>query len=196
MNAPGPPGGGSRPGDADAESRLRQLVDGATTDDVLAEWDALPPVEVPELLGRWRGSELPSGHPFDGLLAAHGWYGKEFLDEETVHPLLFRDTAGVPRPLDPTLAPLALLRAAPGLFRSPPARLAFAGIRPLLRTGRPHARLRRLEHRGVPTAAWVYDRLPVIDVFRRVSADTLLGLMDMRGLPTPFPFVLRRDRSG
>ena len=50
-----------------------------------------------------------------------------------------------------------------------------------------------MTHRGVVTAAMVYDSLPIIDVFRRVSADVLLGAMDMRGLPSPFLFVLRRD---
>jgi hypothetical protein len=179
----------------DPERRLRQLEDGAPAVDVLAWFDQLPAVDLPAVLGRWRGSELPTGHPLDGLLTAHRWYGKEFLDAETVHPLLFPDPAGVPRPLDPTLAPLWLVRAVPRLLRSPAARLGFAAVRPLLRTGRPQARLRRLEHRGVLTAALVYDRLPVIDAFRRVSADTLLGLMDMRGL-APFPFVLRRDRNG
>ena len=46
------------------------------------------------MLGRWRGSGLPTGSPLDGLLEAYGWYGKEFLDAETVHPLLFGDRAG------------------------------------------------------------------------------------------------------
>ncbi|HYX94508.1 MAG TPA: DUF4334 domain-containing protein [Geodermatophilus sp.] len=50
-------------------------------------------------------------------------------------------------------------------------------------------------HRGVPTTALLYDRLPVVDVFRRVSPDLLLGLMDMRGLPDPFAFLLERARG-
>jgi hypothetical protein len=50
-------------------------------------------------------------------------------------------------------------------------------------------------HRGVPTAALVYDRLPVVDVFRQVTPDLLLGLMDLRGLPDPFAFLLERDRT-
>ena len=29
---------------------------------------------------------------------------------------------------------------------------------------------------------------------RRISADAVLGLMDLRGLAAPFFFVLRRDR--
>ena len=43
------------------------------------------------------------------------------------------------------------------------------------------------------TAALVYDSVPIIDVFRRVNDDVRLGAMDMRGLPAPFLFVLRRD---
>jgi len=49
-----------------------------------------------------------------------------------------------------------------------------------------------VEHRGVVTAAMVYDHLPIIDVFRLVDAGTLLGVMDLRGLP-PYVFVLTRD---
>ena len=39
----------------------------------------------------------------------------------------------------------------------------------------------------------LYDSLPVIDFFRRVGDDILLGAMDMRGLAAPFFFVLDRD---
>jgi hypothetical protein len=168
---------------------------GAAPADVLALADRLPGVDPGTMVGRWRGRELPTGSPLDGLLPAHGWYGKEVVDAETVHPLLFPDRAGVPRPVQPALAPLALLRRVPGTTRSAPARVAFAVARPLLRTGRPAARLRRLEHRGVLTAGIVYDRLPVVDAFRQVTPDVLLGLMDMRGLDEPFAFVLERDRS-
>jgi Domain of unknown function (DUF4334) len=72
-------------------------------------------------------------------------------------------------------------------------RASFDVVRPLLYTHRPKARLRVLEHRGVATAAMVYDALPIIDVFRRVDPDTQLGLMDLRGLPAPFFFLLERD---
>jgi hypothetical protein len=182
--------------DGPAEERLRTLQrDGAPADVVLALADGLPPVSVPELVGRWRGSELPTGHRLDGLLTAYGWYGKEVVDAETVHPLLFPDRAGVPRPVDPALAPLGLLREHTWLVRTLPARIAFAGVRPLLATRRPAARVREVRHRGVLTAAIVYDRLPVVDAFRRAGADTLLGLMDLRGMAEPFPFVLRREVS-
>ncbi|MGR6964811.1 DUF4334 domain-containing protein [Geodermatophilus sp. URMC 61] len=176
----------------DARRWVERHRGGAAPADLLAFADRLPGVEVEEMSGRWRGAELPTGSPLDGLLTAHRWWGKEVRDADTVHPLLFPDRAGRPAPIEPAPAPLALLRRAPGLARSAPARLAFTAVRPLLTTRRPAARLRTVVHRGVPTAALVYDRLPVVDVFRRVSPDLLLGLMDMRGLHDPFAFLLER----
>jgi hypothetical protein len=149
-------------------------------------------VRPADLTGRWRGSGLPSGSPLDGLLESYGWYGKEFVDAETVHPLLFRDRAGRPRPVDPALLPVGLLRTRPGLLQTRVARAGFGGARPLLYTDQPKARLRTIEHRGVLTAAMVYDALPIIDVFRHVTADTVVGLMDMRGLTAPLFFLLHR----
>jgi Domain of unknown function (DUF4334)/GXWXG protein len=168
-------------------------ADGADRDEVLAWFDALPAVRTDDMLGRWRGSGLPTGSRFDGLLEASGWYGKEFVDAETAHPLLFADRAGRPRPGNPSLVPIALVRDFPWTARPAVVRRLFPLVRPLLTTRRPRARLRALEHRGVTTAAMVYDTLPVIDVFRRVDDDVRLGLMDLRGLPEPFFFVLRRD---
>ena len=166
---------------------------GALAADALACFDRCGPVEPGEAVGRWRGSGLPTGHPFDGLLEAYGWYGKEVAGPESVHPLLFRDRHGRPRPVDPAHAPLAVLRRAPGLARTTIARTGFAVVRPLRTTNRPAARVRAVECRGVLSAALVYDRLPIIDVLRRVDAGTLLGLMDLRDVPEPFFFLLRRD---
>ena len=168
---------------------------GAEAHDALAFFDRLPAVAPDEMLGRWRGSGLPTGSSLDGLLEAYGWYGKEFVDADTVHPLLFRGRDGRPRPVDPAMVPLSVLRTAPGVAHSRVLRRVFPGVRPLLHTDKPKARLRALEHRGVVTAAMVYDALPIIDVFRRVTADQVLGLMDMRGLPEPFFFLLDRDTA-
>jgi hypothetical protein len=175
-----------------AARRLAEFAGGTTPATALAFFDELPAVPLGDLVGRWRGSGLPTGSPLDGLLEAVGWYGKEVVDPETVHPLLFRDRAGRPRPINPAVAPLALLRRWPQVGRTAAARRAFAAVRPLLRARGPTARLRMVEHRAVVTTALVYDRLPIVDVFRRVDDGTLLGLMDLRGLPDPYLFVLRR----
>jgi hypothetical protein len=179
--------------DVRAADWLEQHGEGVDPGEALAYFDSLPVVEPDEMLGRWRGSGLPTGSPLDGLLEAYGWYGKEFLDDEAVHPLLFADRSGGPRPVDPSLLPIGLLRDYAGFLQLWPLRTALSSIRPLLYTTKPKARLREITHRGVVTAAMVYDSLPIIDIFRRVSDDVRLGAMDMRGLPAPFLFVLSRD---
>ncbi|CAJ1586868.1 DUF4334 domain-containing protein [[Mycobacterium] wendilense] len=54
-------------------------------------------------------------------------------------------------------------------------------------------RLRMVEYRGVLSATMIYDALPINDHFRLIDDDTVLGVMDMRGLDRPLMFVLRRD---
>ena len=178
-----------------AERWLDKHEQGVDPHQALAYFDSLPVVAPEEMLGRWQGSALLTGSPLDGLLEAYGWYGKEVLDDEAVHPLLFTDRSGRPRPVDPSILPVNLLRDYAGFLQFWPLRRALTAFRPLLYTTRPKARLREVAHRGVLTAAIVYDSLPVIDVFRRVSDNVRLGAMDMRGLPEPFLFVLRRDQD-
>jgi hypothetical protein len=184
---PGPADG------ADAAGWLAAHRTGATEAEALAFFDSLPPPDPGGLAGRWRGIGLPTGHPFDGLLEFYGWYGKQILDAERVHPLLFTGAGGGPIPLEPAHLPLPLLRRVPAAARIPAARWAFAVLRPLRRARRPGARVRTVTFRGVAGAAVVYDALPVIDVLRAAGPDTLLGVMDMRGVPRPFFFVLTRE---
>lgn len=176
-----------------AEDWLDEHQQGVDPSEALDYFDSLPVVAPAEMLGRWRGHGLLTGSPLDGLLEAYGWYGKECLDDEAVHPLLFTDRSGRPRPVDPSMLPVNLLRDYAGFLQFWPLRTVLSTVRPLLYTTRPKARLREVNHRGAVTAALVYDSLPVIDVFRKVSDDVRLGAMDMRGLPEPFLFVLRRD---
>ncbi len=180
----------------DAERWVAEHRDGVAASEALTFFDSLPTVVLDDIIGRWRGSGLPTGSPLDGLLEAYGWYGKDFMGIESAHPLLFRTRDGRPRPVDPALIPLSLLRDYAGLAHLTLLRTAFGGVRPLLYTNQPKARLRTVQHRGVATAAMIYDALPIIDVFRRVSDDVLIGAMDMRGLAAPFFFLLHRDRSG
>lgn len=163
----------------------------ASVADALAFFDACAPVALDEMTGRWRGSGLPTGHPMDGLLERYGWYGKHFHDADHVDPLLFARGHGDPFAVSPRLMPLALARYR-ALAHSGIARTLFALALPLLRTRHSAARLRLMTYRGVPTATMIYDHLPIHDVFRRVDASTLVGLMDQRGAPAPFFFLLRR----
>ncbi|NTX41624.1 DUF4334 domain-containing protein [Myxococcus sp. CA033] len=150
--------------------------------EALALFDSLPTVELGFMRGTWKGSELHTGHPMDGMLGATGWYGKRFVDEESVHPLLFytEDRASV-FPVDPRKWPSPTIRGLVGPHRA------------AVETEKFKARLRLTVYRGKVSATMIYDDWPTNDVFRQVDANTLLGVMDARGMASPYFFVLRRD---
>lgn len=178
--------------DPGAAARLEALVGGATVADALALYDDLPPVTVEHMLGAWRGGSLRTGHRLDGLLEAYGWHGKWFDSPDAAHPLVFADSRGMFR-VNPALVPMSMVVQLSGLLHQRlVATVARRSLR-LFRTGRPRARLRMVEYRGVVTGSMVYDALPIIDHFRTVDEDTLLGAMDLRGIAEPFMFVLRRE---
>ena len=164
-----------------------------TTDEALLRFDGLDAVGPEELTGRCRGTGLYTGHRLDGLLERFGWYGKGFVTSESVHPLLFQRSDGRIYSVDPARLPIGLALAMPSLARSDLARALFVAWAALLRTSSPTARLRKIEYRGVASAAIVYDRIPVIDYLRRVDGKRVLGLMDMRSEPQPFFFMLVSD---
>jgi hypothetical protein len=157
-------------------------------------FDSLDSVDLPFMMGRWRGSEITTGHPQDGVLAATRWYGKEFEDPETVHPLLHRTGSGQlfrvrPRPK------LVYMSLRMPILKSKAFRPLSLLITRLLKTNQSQARARMIEYRGKVSATMVYDFLPINDHFRRIDENTVLGMMDFKGLENPFPFVLRRDES-
>lgn len=168
--------------------------DGGSYAEVTAFFDRLPAVAVEEIpLGRWRGGEIATGHPMDGLLTASGWYGKQFDGPEAVHPLLFSTPGRGIFSVDPRRVPLSLAGRIPNELVAR-GKKALPVLALGLRTTRPRARLRAIEFRGTVSAAMVYDHLPIIDVFRRVDERTLLGMMDQRGAARPYFFTLRLDR--
>ncbi|WP_312125123.1 DUF4334 domain-containing protein [Brevundimonas sp.] len=151
-----------------------------TPEKAFALFDALAPVDPDFLIGEWAGEPFATGHPMDGALEATGWRGKRFDSVDAVHPLLFDDGKG------------GTFAVHPGRFMGKPASGKAVERRAELETDQPAARLRSVLHRGQVTAAMVYDDLPIIDMFRRVDARTVLGVMDMRAMPLPYFFVLRR----
>lgn len=171
-------------------SRPPQAVDPRLAD-ALDAFDAGAPVTCDELVGRWRGSEVPTGHPMDGLLEAYRWWGKAFRSADDVDPLLFSGGDGTVRALDPRRLPVGLV-ARGWVPRLPALGRLSALAHPLLATAAPLARVRDVEVRGVVTAALLYDHVPVVDAFRRTGPDELLGLMDRRGDEVPYVFRLRR----
>jgi len=179
----------SRP---ETASRLAELLVRPDLGAALALFDSLAPVTVDEMLREWRGSEVPTGHPLDGLLVASGWWGKRFDTADEVQPLVMARPDGSHWNLNPATVPMGMLVRHPGVGRLPGAGTLLRMLSPLLGTRRPAARLRMTEYRGVVSATMCYDRLPIHDAFRRVDDVTVLGVMDLRGAP-PYVFLLERD---
>lgn len=171
--------------------RLRQLEPAARLADVLAFYDSLPPVAPDNLIGDWKGSEIATGHLYDGLLGPSGWWGKSFRTADEVDPLLF-ERGGKRFAGNPRLIPLGLIERFPTLAKLRPSAAVFRALSPLLRTRKPRARLRLLTFRGVTSAAMIYDQLPIADCFRRVDDHVVIGAMDIRGHAAPYFFILRR----
>ncbi len=173
---------------------LRELADKncMSTEEALKFFDALPIVDIDSIIGRWRGTGLATGHPLDGMLETLGWYGKEFIDREHVHPLLFSDNKGALFSLDPKRVSLNLALKVP-ILRNNLTRQALLAARFVLQTHQAKARVRMLEYRGKVSATMIYDDLPICDMFRLIDHDTLLGVMDLKGMEQPFFFKLHRD---
>ncbi len=178
---------------SDPLAELARLEPGCDLDDALAFFDSLSPVTIETMIGAWRGSGIATGSAFDGLLENVGWHGKRFESANDGHPLVFAASRGRLVSIDPGRMPIGLAARHGQRFLGRATAIAFGTLRPLFTTRKPRARLRLVEYRGVVTAAMSYDQLPIIDVFRAVDADTLIGAMDMRGLERPYLFVLRRE---
>lgn len=56
------------------------------------------------------------------------------------------------------------------------------------------AQLREIRYAGKVSAALIYDKQPIMDYFRKVNDDLVIGLGDIKGKPTDFFFHLSREQ--
>lgn len=158
-------------------------------------YDTLMPVEINFMIGRWRGGSYKTNATLDGLLEESGWFGKEFIDSENVHPLVYfksdRQNTFILNPLWMYLRNISLLNFAKKHTTILRKTILFLGF--IISTKNPKARLRMVEHRGKLSAAMVYDDKAIIDSFRKIDDNTVLGFMDSKELPEPFFFILTRE---
>lgn len=154
-----------------------------TRDDVGALFDTLSPATLNFMIGLWRTVVVPSPSPNQQVLIDSGYFGMRFTDPETVDPLLFHTADGA------------------GVFAANPIKLFSAlragacdvpAVQADVEIACPAARLRMIEYRGVVSAALIYDSQPVLDHFRTVTDDTVLGAVEARGYQHPTYFALQR----
>ncbi len=167
----------------------------ATAEQALEIFDRLEPAQAEFMLGAWRGEGFWTGHPLDGWLEACRWHGKRFESAEDVHPLVFQRLGGGTMSVTPVMGLTVAARLAERLpfLKSRATGRVVQALLALLSTRRSRARLRMVTYRGKSSATMLYDHVPINDVFRKIDADTVLGLMDMKGMQQPFFFLLRRE---
>lgn len=163
----------------------------ATTEEATEIYDALPPVDLEFMKGRWKGFEIITGHKIEGLLENSGWYGKLFEDEENVHPLLI-SSLNKKRlfAINPLLVPLGI-----NFPKHPILKTMMAILKPIIQTKKSKARMRMIAYRGKLSGTMVYDEKKINDHFAKIDEQTMLGLMDWKGSEKPYFFVLERDES-
>ncbi|WP_316751508.1 DUF4334 domain-containing protein [Pedobacter gandavensis] len=150
-------------------------------------FDNLEPVSIEFMLGRWKGEELYTGNPADGILETTGWAGKTFENAENVFPLVFFTDSSKTETfnVDPLIA------------MSPDMATKYAGktlgeIREVVETQASKARLRMVEFKGKVSATMIYDNLPINDIFRKIDDNMVIGVMDFKGGDQPYYFLLIR----
>ncbi|MDN4474365.1 alcohol dehydrogenase catalytic domain-containing protein [Demequina sp. SYSU T00192] len=63
-------------------------------DELAALWDVLPEARAADLTGLWRGTGIDTGHRIHSTLERSGWFGKNFVDDAHVQPIVCRDPDG------------------------------------------------------------------------------------------------------
>lgn len=155
------------------------------------DWfSSLEPVHSKEMVGLWRGTGHPSGHPLDGVLENLHWFGKRFHPDMRADALLFEGDKNRLVAVEPAFFPVWALRFA-GLGRTEWAWNLFTHLRSRLRAKTTSATLQQRMDEGVVTAAMVYDRQPIIDYFRR-SGNHVIGKMVVEGDTRRYFFCLQK----
>jgi len=117
----------------------------------------LKPIDTDFMVGTWKGGKFDGGLP-DPI----NWYGKRFVSEEYVEPLLVE-------------APDGSIQAYDGLGQ---------------------ARMREIRFAHVTSAALIYNNYPIIDYFRKVNDDVVIGFGETKGEENEdFFFYLIRERE-
>lgn len=152
---------------------------------------SLEPIHSEELVGLWRGSGHPSGHPLDGVLENLHWFGKRFHPNMRADALLFKGDQNKLVAVEPAFFPVCLALRFAGIGRTSLAWNLFTRLRSRLRAKSTTASLQERMDESIVTAAMVYDRQPIVDYFRR-SDKHVIGKMVVEGDPRRYFFYLQK----
>ncbi|GGG06350.1 hypothetical protein GCM10010924_38760 [Rhizobium wenxiniae] len=163
-----------------------------TQERTLAWFRTLEPVNAADMIGLWRGSGCPSGHPLDGVLENLGWFGKRFHPNLRADALLFEKAPGKLIAIEPAYFPTRWALSFSGIGRKAFAPRLFSHITPRLGAQGTTAVLQSRMDDELITAALVYDRQTIGEVFRRSKDGQVIGKMIVNGDPRHYFFELAK----
>lgn len=149
-------------------------------------------MEPYEMIGLLTGRGMPSGHPLDGVLENFGWFGKRFSAQMRADALLFRGGEKRLVAIDPAWIPLRLVLRFHKLGRTLAASNLASYLLRRLRAKGPVASLKALSFHEVTSAAMTYDMQPIVDYFRKVDDNCVMGAMVIEGDDRIYFFELMR----
>ena len=151
----------------------------ATPEEAYEVFQSLETISTEFMHGRWKGSDIETGHRFDGLFEASGWYGKMYLNDEEVHPLVFySEDKKELWSVNPRMMPFSMNLPKDDLVGTILRLGRFA-----METKESKARIRNTEFKGRVTATMLYDEVPINDMFVKIDENSVLGIMDFKGEP-------------
>ena len=158
----------------------------------IAWFASLPSVLPVEMTGIWRGEGIPSGHPLDGVLENLQWFGKRFHADLRADALLFQWRPGRLVAIEPAFFPIRIAICLNRFGKTTVARNWLFHFHRMVLAKRTTASVKLRTIEGAETAAMVYDRQPIVDVFRRIASNEVAGMMVVEGDHRRFFFRLRR----
>lgn len=163
------------------------------TDELYAYFDSLQPFDMANLRGKWEGVDLDTNHHLNLLLTYCDWYGKDFIDEQNVDGLIFREKLTSDRcfRVDPKLFPIGT-RFFPNHYIT---RVVFTFISKFIQTQKSTAKLEMIEYRGKRSASVVYNDIKMVDYYRKIDSRTILGVIESKAYKDPFFYVLQKDEN-
>jgi hypothetical protein len=75
-------------------AELKERTDPVPDTELDEFWATLEPASIDFMIGEWRGGEFVTGHRMNGGLAKAKWFGKTFISEFDVKPLVCLDDDG------------------------------------------------------------------------------------------------------
>ena len=162
------------------------------SDTTLTWFQSLPPVLPNQMVGLWKGTGIPSGHPLDGVLENLQWFGKRFHPDMRADALLFQSGERRLIAVEPRWLPVRLAIRLASFGRTPVARNLFGYLRKAIRARGQTAALQLRTFQGTESAAMVYDHQPIVDYFRKINDSEVAGMMIVEADPRLYFFKLRR----